>query len=72
MPCAAWAQKGECQRIPVFMHATCALSCGCPAPASSAELLRRDPAMLEALVPSRRRLSRLWKQTGALNTALVP
>jgi hypothetical protein len=114
MPCAAWAQKGECQRIPVFMHATCALSCGCPAPASSEELLRReradqaildqarlsrlweeDPPLarghsssagrrrpedvavvsaeaLAGLAPSeRRRISRLWKQTGALS-ALVP
>ena len=33
MPCAAWAQKGECHRNPMFMHPTCALSCGCPAPA---------------------------------------
>ncbi|KOO27826.1 hypothetical protein Ctob_001226 [Chrysochromulina tobinii] len=28
-PCVAWAKSGECQRIPVFMHSTCALSCGC-------------------------------------------
>ena len=33
MPCAAWAQEGECHRNPMFMHPTCALSCGCPAPA---------------------------------------
>ena len=33
MPCAAWAEEGECHRNPMFMHPTCALSCGCPAPA---------------------------------------
>ena len=114
VPCASLAAIGECKRIPVFMHSTCALSCGCPAPASSEELLRReradqaildqarlsrlweeDPPLalghsslsgrrrpeeiavvsaeaLAGLAPSeRRRISRLWKQTGALS-ALVP
>ena len=49
MPCAVWAQKGECQRIPVFMLSMCASSCGCLTPAAARqllmnkELLRRDP-----------------------------
>ncbi len=30
VPCAAWAEAGECERNPAYMLATCAASCGCP------------------------------------------
>ena len=35
VPCAEWAEAGECKTNPAYMHAMCAVSCGCPAPTAS-------------------------------------
>jgi hypothetical protein len=32
VPCAEWANQGECQKQIEFMNAKCAASCGCPPP----------------------------------------
>lgn len=41
--CPLWAQAGECDANPVFMLATCRLSCGCkPVPAEAANRACED------------------------------
>lgn len=46
MPCAEWAQMGECEKNPVFMHSSCAASCGCPV--GQATVLPNDGAAAAA------------------------
>ena len=46
VPCAAWAEEGECERFPAFVPALCSASCGsCVTAASAPDTTMREDSM---------------------------